>query len=220
MNKAIFMKDIEGFPTSNSLFTTIQTLSNIFEGATTADLQLVAEEYFVHSATKRLSPLCQKWNEEAVDITAFINKVASALVTRYGDNWKRIYDAYFRTSYKPLNNYDMRETELPNLTDETTINTKTNLVNNQKSKIYGFNTESDPVGDNETEVMTTGDKDKNETTSKTTRKGSRTLMREGNIGVTTSQQMLQSELDLRRFDYWKSVFADIDRLLCFMIYAL
>ena len=88
--------------------------------------------------------------------------------------------------------------------------------NSSKTKVYGFNSDT-PVGDNETEVNTTGDKDKNETTSKTTRKGSKTLTREGNIGVTTSMQMLTQEIEGRQYDFWENVFADIDRLLCFMI---
>ena len=216
MNDARYMFQIEGLSTNDALFTSIQTIGSIFDGVSTSELQGLAEQYFVHSAKKRLSPLCRKWVNDAVDLSAFINKVASACVTRYGRNWKRIYDAYFKVDYKPLDNYAMREVELPNLEDTTDINTKTNLVNSSKTKVYGFNSDT-PVGDNETEVNTTGDKDKNETTSKTTRKGSKTLTREGNIGVTTSMQMLTQEIVGRQYDFWENVFADIDRLLCFMI---
>ena len=221
MNDARFIHDIEGFDTDTSLFTTIQTTGggHIFDGVSTSDLQLLAEEYYMHSSQKRTSPMCRKWVLTSVDLTSWINKVAQACVTRYGRNWSRIWLAYFKTDYKPLDNYDMREVELPNLEDTTDINTKTNLTNSSKSKVYGFNS-TDPVGDNESEVTTTGDKDKNETTSKTTRKGSRTLTRSGNIGVTTSMQMLTGEIEGRQFDFWEMVFSDIDRLLCFMMEAI
>ena len=222
MNDAIFMKDIPGFASDTTLFTTIQTLGDdIFEGMETSDLQVLAEEYYIHSSKKPLSALCRKWVTDAVDLQAFINKIASALLTRYGRNWARIWQAYFKTDYKPLDNYDMEEKETPDLIDTTDINTGTDLKNVSKSKVYGFNTASDaPVGDSENEVTTTGDKTKNETTSKTTRKGSRTLTRKGNIGVTTSAQMLVGEIDARQYDFWESVFADIDRLLCFMMWSM
>ena len=50
--------------------------------------------------------------------------------------------------------------------------------------------------------------------------GSHTLTRSGNIGVTTSQQMLQAELDLRVYDFYESIFADVDKILCERVYSL
>ena len=50
--------------------------------------------------------------------------------------------------------------------------------------------------------------------------GSHTLTRSGNIGVTTSQQMLQAELDLRVYDFYGSIFADVDKILCESVYSL
>lgn len=47
-----------------------------------------------------------------------------------------------------------------------------------------------------------------------------TLTRSGNIGVTTSQQMLQAELDLRVYNFYDSIFADIDKILCERVYSL
>ena len=45
------------------------------------------------------------------------------------------------------------------------------------------------------------------------------LTRSGNIGVTTSQQMLQSEHELWRWNFFNDVvFPDIDRVLALMIY--
>lgn len=46
----------------------------------------------------------------------------------------------------------------------------------------------------------------------------RILTRSGNIGVTTSQQMLQSEIELRKWLYYQSVFNDIDTILTLSIY--
>lgn len=45
-----------------------------------------------------------------------------------------------------------------------------------------------------------------------------TLTRSGNIGVTTSQQMLQSEREVWLWDYFEIVFSDIDKMLTIPIY--
>ena len=45
-----------------------------------------------------------------------------------------------------------------------------------------------------------------------------TLSRSGNIGVTTSQQMLESEINLRAWLYFENVMQDIDKMLCLSIY--
>lgn len=219
MNDAKFMYQIEGFDTNTALFTSIQTIGACFPDVSTSDLQLLAEEYYMHSSEKRLSPLCAKWVHDAVDLSAFINKVASACVTRYGDNWKRIFMAYFKTDYKPLENYDMTEVKTPEVITTTTINTATKITNEQEGKTYGFNSGS-AVPESENKVTTSGDADENETTSVQSFEGYDTLERHGNIGVTTSQMMLSSEVDLRKLDYWGNVFNDIDRLLCFMMTSI
>lgn len=44
------------------------------------------------------------------------------------------------------------------------------------------------------------------------------LTRSGNIGITTTQQMAESEIEYRRHLYFEMVFADIDKLLTLPIY--
>lgn len=44
------------------------------------------------------------------------------------------------------------------------------------------------------------------------------LTRSGNIGVTTSQQMIESEIELRKKHFFDFVFRDIDRVLTIPIY--
>ena len=46
----------------------------------------------------------------------------------------------------------------------------------------------------------------------------RTLKRSGNIGVTTSQQMIESERKLWLWNFFESVFSDIDKILVLKIY--
>lgn len=46
----------------------------------------------------------------------------------------------------------------------------------------------------------------------------RTLTRHGNIGVTTSQQMLNSEIELWQWNFFSGVFKDIDKILTIKTY--
>ena len=101
--------------------------------------------------------------------------------------------------------------------------------------------EVDTAGTHKFEVDTAGthkfEVDENETTTnvvnsngvETTRVNSagsdaltvqneRTLTRSGNIGITTSQQMLSSEIELRKWIYYRGVFDDIDTILTLSIY--
>ena len=58
----------------------------------------------------------------------------------------------------------------------------------------------------------------NETSRTSTHTGTEKLQRAGNIGVTTSQQMLESEFKVRQYDFYKELYNDIDSVMCLMIY--
>lgn len=111
----------------------------------------------------------------------------------YGDNIAKIIAAY-NTNYKPLENYSMEEKTTPDLTDTNTA--KSNVRTTGSNKVYGFNSATAvPVTDTQTDTATQGADTANQSVLKRT--GTNTVTRSGNIGVTTSQQMLISELDLR-----------------------
>lgn len=153
---------------------------------------------------------------DALAVKAFFERIGKAAYTRFGANWESIYKAYFQTAYKPLENYDMEQTRTPLLdtTDTQTRKQETKTETNAKASVVPFNeTESTLTSETEGDATTTEDKLKNEIVNKREERGSDKLTRHGNIGVTTSQQMLQSELDLRKLDFQKRIFADIDKIL-------
>lgn len=82
---------------------------------------------------------------------------------------------------------------------DSNTNTQTRNLNNSLT-----------VDDSETRNLA----DSNETDSTTERE----LTRSGNIGVTTSQQMIDSERSLWRWNFFSTVFKDIDSVLCLDIY--
>lgn len=55
-------------------------------------------------------------------------------------------------------------------------------------------------------------------TENTTGDSTRTLNRHGNIGVTTSQQMIESELELRKKFFYEIIFKDIDNYMTLAVY--
>lgn len=142
----------------------------------------------------------------------------------YNDNFTRKVNA-LTIDYKPLENYDSTETEetTNNLTQNTntTANATTKTNNSSSSseenvsKVSPYDSEnfnnntSDSGTLSATGETTTTDENSNDLTNTENGKTSRTMTRHGNIGVTTSQQMLESELNLRKFniidDYLKLI---------------
>jgi hypothetical protein len=106
----------------------------------------------------------------------------------------------------------------------------------QHNKVYGFNsaTASDhdeSTGHNEvTQTVTDSGEDETETVTNTddsiestrtdnlAHETETTHTRSGNIGVTTSQQMLTAERELQMWNFYNQVFSDLDSILCLKIY--
>ena len=64
----------------------------------------------------------------------------------------------------------------------------------------------------------TGLKANNEVSKTTTNTGTESLTRSGNIGVTTSQQMLESEFKVRQYNFYEMIYKDIDSVLYLSTY--
>lgn len=180
------------------------------------------KDYFIeHSSEKYLSRYSQLIiNESNVSMVIIVDNFKEDIINKFGYKWWKISQA-ITTNYKPLENYDMEEIRTPNLTENLTRkqNTDTNVNQSTESGIYGFNsTESQPTATGEGDTHTTGLKANNEIADTKTNTGTESLTRHGNIGVTTSQQMLESEIKLRQYNFIEEVFKDIDSILCLKVY--
>ena len=169
------------------------------------------------SGDKYLSKNFMKQYERAeVEVLRYF---AMILYRRFNTKWTKIYDALL-IEYNPLENYSMDETRTPNLTDEVKNTgddkTSVNLDNTTTSYIVGYNTanekESGKTTSNGNATNNFSKVDYNSThTSKHT--GTEHVTRTGNIGVTTSQQMLQSEFEVRQYDFYQGIYNDIDEFI-------
>ena len=168
--------------------------------------------YLQHSADKEISAYFKrllKLEDDGI-IGSAVGVLATHIIQKFTDKWNRIYNAFVTENYKPLENYNMKQKETPNVT--RTKNVKSNLVTD--NDVYGFNS-STPVPSSKT--TNSGAKLDNEETESET--GTRDLERSGNIGVTTSQQMLTAEIDLRNgYNFYDGIMSDVDSILCLWVY--
>ncbi len=146
--------------------------------------------------------------------------VAGVIWANYGDKWTRIYET-ITAEYAPLENYDMSEQYTGSRTDDATTHDTGSPVNNvitasTNTSIYGYNSSTPAPSDSSTTTTTQG-KDTTSDYDNTTLEG-HTLNRHGNIGVTTSQQMAESEIALRQYNFFEGVYKDIDKILALPIY--
>lgn len=152
--------------------------------------------YVSHSGEKYAS----RFYLTMLDHNKTINDIAHIIFNKFSDKWKRIYDA-IKMEYNPINNYDMVENEKVNSKITSTVGTD--------NKTYGFgSTTAAPTDEAASTSTTEGTKDDN----------FRELTRSGNIGVTTSAQLLEGELEVRKNIFIDIVMNDIDTIMCLKLY--
>lgn len=180
------------------------------------------------SGLKTPSPLLESFAETfPVDSEQRTQLVAMFLYQRFGDKWTRLWDA-LQLDYNVIENYSMTETESheDDESRERSINTDITVTGtgDSGSDVYGFNS-STPVPQAATIGSTTqrtrGSGEDNTEQDTVGRSGTRELTRSGNIGVTTSQQMIESEFELRmKNDFYEVVYKDTDSILTIPIYDI
>lgn len=109
------------------------------------------------------------------------------------------------------------------------FNNPSDYVNNDKNDIVVSsdntinNTGSTTQTDDTTKTdnyTTTGTESNNVDTNRTINStGTEKLTRSGNIGVTTSQQMIESEISLRKLDIINMIYEDIDKVITIPYYS-
>lgn len=226
------------YPTLNDVFPDWSTGSGIFHylselseielpwSESGIELELDLAYHGNHSGGKIVAPLVHALIEDGELSAVNAEKIASVVASLYLTNWAKQY-ATLSLEYDPISNYDMTESETGSNSGSTTV-THTGTDNHSTSnprtntrEVYAFNStsyapsERDSITDTGTDNRTVNLSDGG------TNSGSfsRSLTRSGNIGVTTSQQMLQSERDLWKWNFFENVvFQDLDRVLTLCVY--
>ena len=142
------------------------------------------------------------------------------------DSWTRMWEA-LKAAYNPLHNYDRHE----DITDDYS-NSDLNSSNGSTSiaDTTGGSSQVDVAGFNNGSAYTPKDKttdsgsytryatDNNSATRTQMTKNTRAAHIYGNIGVTTSAQMLAGELDIRRRDIYNIICDEFKRRFCLLVY--
>ena len=171
--------------------------------------------YFHNSYSKIISFLY----EEVVNNASLMNILTSSIIERYKDKWNRLYDSLITQQYNPLENYSMEESEKLKLAnvDSVKTNSSDSGTANSTNDNYGFNSITAQPATKST--TTTSATSTNNVDGTKTTDSDKTLTRKGNIGVTTSQQMLESEVILRnKYLFQDIIFKDLDDILMLDIY--
>ena len=221
----------EDWLTGDGIFTDLNAFSVPWKTGEETDDDLIKNLNMAyhgsHSGDKNISPIVHKFltSEDAETRT----KLAGIIYTMFGDKWAKLWDA-FNTEYNPIENYSMTEHEerddvttregsdtlsMTGTDTDALTGTTENEISAFNSLDYSDNTKNEQTTTN-TETRNMTDTTTHDTTD--TLDGERTLTRSGNIGTLTTQTMLQSEIELRKWLYFNSVFNDIDTILTLSIY--
>lgn len=141
------------------------------------------------------------FSDDEVSYDSFGKELARSIITRFGSRWEQ-YINELELEYQPLHNYDMTEHE--------EVNSSITVSGNEEHTVQGFNSNDyKPESKNEDSHTTSGNVDDN----------FRDLNRYGNIGVTTSQQMLEAEIKLRDENVLiKRLFKDVSNFITVGVY--
>lgn len=219
MRKIITLNEwVEKFPTISTIFDKVSQNLKLFTIFTSSEMF----SYFVNKFGER--DFYKYYDSENTTSNTNMVKQASDYISLYGKSHKYEYDKLVDTlslEYNPIENYSMTEkgtdTRAPNITQtnkgvntntvgidtsittgKTTFDKSDSFINDTKTTNTGTNTDTQDIN---TTVTTAGNE---ETVHEFTRSG--------NIGVTTSQQMIESERQLAMFsvvDLFVKAIADI-----------
>ena len=219
MKKLITLNEwVEKFPTISTIFDKVSTDLKLFTIFTSAEMF----SYFVNKFGER--DFYKYYDNENDGSNTNMVKQTSDYIALYGKSHKYEYDKLVDTlslEYNPIENYSMTEkgtdTRTPNIT-QTNKGVNTNTVGIDTSITTGkttFDKSNSFINDTKTTNAGTNTDTQDINTTVTTAGNEKTVhefTRSGNIGVTTSQQMIESERQLAMFsvvDLFVKAIADI-----------
>ena len=219
MKKLITLNEwVELFPSIQTIFDKVSTDLKLFTIFTSAEMFY----YFADKFGER--DFYKYYDSENMTNNANMIKQASDYIALYGKSHKYEYDKLVDTlslEYNPIENYSITEkgtdTRTPNIT-QTNKGVNTNTVGIDTSITTGkttFDKSNSFINDTKTTNAGTNTDTQDINTTVTTAGNEKTVhefTRSGNIGVTTAQQMIESERQLAMFsvvDLFVKAIADI-----------
>lgn len=185
------------------------------------------------SGDKIISPAVEKALSSGVLSDTSFNTLCDVAWMMYNKRWARLWEI-LTAEFNPIENYSMTDTHTfehgkieTNSGTDTTRRTGTDTVTHtgsNENEVSAFNSstyeDAAKVTQNTTDLDTRNMNDALEHGHVITNSGVDTerTTRSGNIGVTTSQQMAQSSIDLWKWNYFYDIFRDIDSIFTITTY--
>lgn len=220
---------------TQKIFTRIMTVHNVpwSEDESITGVLLDFEYLSNQSGYKLISPAVEKaLISGALSDTSF-NTLCDIAWMMYNKRWARLWEI-LTAEFNPIENYSMTDTHTfehgkieTNSGTDTTRRTGTDTVTHtgdNENEVSAFNSstyqDAAKVTQNTTDLDTRNMNDALEHGHVITNSGVDTerTTRSGNIGVTTSQQMAQSSIDLWKWNYFYDIFRDIDSIFTITTY--
>ena len=185
------------------------------------------------SGDKIVSPAVEKALTSGQLSDTSFNTLCDVAWMMYNKRWSRLWEI-LTAEFNPIENYSMTDIHTfehgkkeTNTGTDTTRRTGTDTVTHtgdNENKVSAFNSssyqDSAKVTQNTTDLDTRNMNDALEHGHVITNSGVDTerTTRSGNIGVTTSQQMAQSSIDLWKWNYFYDIFRDVDSIFTITTY--
>lgn len=131
-------------------------------------------------------------------------------------NWKKLYDTTL-LEYNPIENYDRME-EWNDTDTESGSSTVTNEIMNTGTVTEQNTAFNAGLADHAKEISDNDTTNNGSGTNKRDAKHTRSGRAHGNIGVTTSQQMIQSEREVAIFNIYDIIAESFVENFCLMVY--
>lgn len=213
-----------------------EALSSIVEElpwADSVDSTVLDIEYFGNrSGGKFVAPVIMNLLGDEVGLTESDRILLARIIwTKFGEPWKHLW-ATNVIAYNPIHNYNMTDRrEMAKGESETTVGQGSSVDTTEHGKgveskeyVAGINN-TDEVGklSNRNISQESGETSVSETNNRkddSVRASNEveTTTRSGNIGVTTSQQMITAEREVWMWNFFDQVYRDIDSVLALPFY--
>lgn len=216
------------------IFTALEELNVGLPWQGSVDSTTLDIEYFGnHSGAKFSAPVVMNLlgqTQELLDSDREI--LAKIIVAKFKEPWSHLW-ATNVAAYNPIHNYDMtdvrtlirEDTEKSDDTRNTVDSTEFENTGANNEYVYGLNSDQDGPGRRDTRTDST-EGGENTSVGVSTGEANRkknmdeveTTARSGNIGVTTTQAMLESERNLWMWNFFDQVYKDVDSVLALVFY--
>lgn len=205
------------FLTNGAIFSDLAELTGI-ELPWEADSETLDVLYMTRSGKKWAGALIDVYLDENGELDSSARStIAFSVYVLLKDAWDRLALAWEK-EYDPLENYNEIGSKENTGTQDNDRTYKPNEQITNDHGVFGFNSAEASPAETNTETRTalgSGTTDNVKRTDNLTEE----TTRHGNIGVTTSQQMLESELNFRKnYQFYQQIFELVDSAICLKVY--